>query len=187
MKSKEIILSLTLLICFLTGCGSTMEKNLELKITETEISEEKEEMVQKDYETATVYICGEVHFPGVYTVYAKSRVCDVLLLAGGFTQQADKEAVNQAEEVYDAQKIYIPSVSEKSTEEEAGKININRADEDTLCNIPGIGQVRAAQILKYRNENGLFKTIEEIMNVSGIKEGTFEKIAPYITVSIIGR
>ena len=64
-----------------------------------------------------------------------------------------------------------------------GRININTASEAELCNIPGIGAVRAAAIVAYRQEKGGFASVEDIMNVSGIKEGTYEKIKDSIKVN----
>ena len=64
-----------------------------------------------------------------------------------------------------------------------GRININTAPEAQLCEIPGIGATRAAAIAAYRQEHGGFSSIEEIMNVSGIKEGTYAKIKDRITVN----
>ena len=64
-----------------------------------------------------------------------------------------------------------------------GKININTASEAELCNIPGIGATRAAAIVAYRQEKGGFASVEDIMNVSGIKEGTYEKIKDSIKVN----
>lgn len=66
--------------------------------------------------------------------------------------------------------------------EQNGKVNINTADESGLTTLSGIGDTRAKAIIAYREENGPFATIEDIMNVSGIKEGTFEKIKDDIVV-----
>ena len=104
--------------------------------------------------------------------------------AGGFTAEADTEAVNQAKEVFDGEQIYIPSIKEREESENGqGLIDLNKATEAMLCTIPGIGSQRAKQIVEYREKNGKFNKIEDIMKISGIKEGMFEKIAPYITVS----
>ena len=150
----------------------------EISVSDIETRSEK-----SDEKTVTVHVCGEVYFPGVYTVYQGSRVCDIIKQAGGFTAEADTEAVNQAKEVLDAEQIYIPSLNKEEESEEQGLININTANEDMLSTIPGIGLQRAKQIVEYRKKNGNFDKIEDIMNISGIKEGMFEKIAPYITVS----
>ena len=66
---------------------------------------------------------------------------------------------------------------------ETGKIDLNTADEALLCTLPGIGESRAKSIIAYRSEHGAFKRIEDVMQVSGIKEAAFEKIKEYVTVS----
>ena len=78
-----------------------------------------------------------------------------------------------------------PGTSEaikSATDNSSGKININTADESGLCEIPGVGTKRASDIISYRNEHGQFGSIEAIMNVTGIKQGTFDKIKDYISV-----
>ena len=94
-----------------------------------------------------------------------------------------------AEEVYDGQKIMIYSANDTDSEEQKyadasddGKININRADSDELEKIPGVGPATAKKIIEYRTNNGNFSSIEEIKNVSGIGEKTYESMKEYITV-----
>lgn len=171
---------ITIFICMIVICWGCAKDTLQT----VEVKQESFEQSEKHYGTVTVHICGEVYFPGVYTVYQGSRIYEVISQAGGFTKDADKEAVNQAKEVFDGEQIYIPSVWENKDEEsDSGLIDINKADEDELCTIPGIGLQRAKQIIMYREQNGGFKCAEDLMKVSGIKEAMFEKIAPYITVS----
>lgn len=181
-------IKISLLICLIMLCSGCTEDSLEYVSAESEVSGIKENKdmteIAECYDYITVHICGEVYFPGVYTVYSGSRVYEVVRQAGGFTEYADTVAVNQAKEVSDGQQIVIPSLYE--TEDEAGTvglIDINKATEAVLCTIPGIGTSRAKQIIDYRKKNGDFEKIEDIMKISGIKEGIFEKIAPYITVS----
>ena len=151
--------------------------------------EENVETIEENHDISMnsiikVHICGEVYFPGVYSLYSGSRIYEVVQQAGGFTTEADTEAVNQAKEVFDGEQIYIPSIKEREeTEDGQGLIDLNKATEAMLCTIPGIGSQRAKQIIEYREKNGKFNKIEDIMKISGIKEGMFEKIAPYITVS----
>ena len=106
--------------------------------------------------------------------------------AGGLTEDADIEDLNRAEEVIDGQKIVIYSkdsdAENKLSESSSGKININRADSDKLQEIPGVGPATAQKIIEYREENGKFKSIEDIKNVSGIGSKTFESLKEYITV-----
>lgn len=133
-----------------------------------------------------VYVCGAVLEPKVVELPEGSRAEAALLAAGGFAENADREAVNLAALLSDGQKLYFPVAGEVLAEEsrsrEEGLVNINTADATGLCTLPGIGQSRAELIIAYRTQNGPFERIEDIMKVSGIKEGAFEKIKTQITV-----
>lgn len=185
MKKNRKIYMFIICMLLCSGCARDSLQYVEENVTQTETgndSASETAYVQED--TITVHICGEVYFPGVYTVYEGSRIYEVVRQAGGFTKDADTEGINQAKKVSDGEQIYIPSVSEKEENLDTdGLIDINKADEAQLCTIPGIGETRAKQIIEYRDRYGSFQTIEDIVNVTGIKEGIFEKIAPYITVS----
>lgn len=136
-----------------------------------------------------VYVCGAVQSPGVVEVPEGSRAEEALALAGGMTPEADPFYVNLAETVTDGQKLYFPTVSEavelESTVKalEAGLVNINTASVEELCTLPGIGASRAADIVRYREQNGAFQTKEDIMKVSGIKQNAYDKLCDKITVS----
>lgn len=154
-----------------------------------------------------VHVCGAVMNPGVYELSAESRVMDAVTKAGGMTDEADAEYVNLATVLSDGDKVRIPTKDEvmamsqtsgmasdigvttsqtsgKSGKEDssAGMVNINTADVEELCTLPGIGQTRAESIVAYRTEHGGFSTIEDIMQVSGIKESSFQKIKSKIVV-----
>lgn len=156
----------------------------ETKQEEAADASEKEE----EQATACVHICGEVWYPGVYEVEAGARICDVLLLAGGFTQEAAAGQVNLAQKVTDGMQVVIPSVTEQKEAEKkeelktAGMVDINTASLTELCSLPGIGQSRAEAIIAYREETGGFRTAEEIMQISGIKEGMYERLKDKIYV-----
>ncbi len=130
-----------------------------------------------------VYVCGEVEKPGVYSLEQGARICDALSMAGGVTGEGNGEALHQAEYVADGQTIYVPSVVEVSSSEEDNLVNINEADKEMLMTLPGIGESKAELILQYRQEHGSFKSIDELMNIPGIKEGVFDKIKNYIKAS----
>lgn len=134
--------------------------------------------------TAFVHMCGAVIYPGVYEVPTDARVCDVLLLAGGFAENARAESVNMAQQVYDGMQVVIPTRSEEEAPvvQNSGKINLNTATKEELCTLPGIGNSRAEDIILYRTIHGGFSTAEEIMQVSGIKEATYSKIKDLIWV-----
>ena len=182
MKKRIIIFIISLSFTWLFGCTKDSLQYITVENPDVEKIEESSIYESASEVAIQVHICGEVYFPGVYTLHSGSRIYEVVKMAGGFTKEADTNAVNLAKELFDGAQIYIPSI-EESQSDDTELVNINQADEDMLCTIPGIGSVRAKQIIEYRETYGSFKTIEDIMNVSGIKEGTFEKIAPYITVS----
>lgn len=135
-----------------------------------------------------VYVCGAVKNPGVVEIPEGSRAEDALLAAGGFTEEAGREAVNLADWVLDGQMLYFPTEGEvleeqiQEAEASAGLVNINTADAAALCTLPGIGESRAADIIAYREKNGGFGSCEDIMKVPGIKTAVYEKICDRITV-----
>ena len=141
-----------------------------------------------------VYVCGEVAAPGVYQLKDGMRICDAVEAAGGLTKAASREYWNLAEKLSDGQMIYFPTEEEArerkasaeaagaTVEESDGRIDINTADATQLVTIPGIGETRAAAILAYREKNGPFAKVEDIMQVSGIKSALFEKMKDYITI-----
>lgn len=135
-----------------------------------------------------VHICGAVISPGMYEVPSGSRISDAIEIAGGFSDDADENYLNLAKEVENGEQIKVPTKDEakKALQESAnvadGVVNINTADVTQLSTLPGIGSARAESIIGYRNEHGAFKKIEDIMNVSGIKEAAFAKIKDKIKV-----
>ncbi|MBO4346879.1 MAG: helix-hairpin-helix domain-containing protein [Lachnospiraceae bacterium] len=129
-----------------------------------------------------VYICGAVEKPGIYEFYEGARLYELIEEAGGLDEEADADAVNLAMEVKDAQQIRIPYIGETIASDEEKLIDLNTASTADLCTIPGIGESRATAIIEYREKNGGFSDIEELKNISGIKDATFEKIKPYVCV-----
>ena len=141
-----------------------------------------------------VQINGAVKYPGVYKVQDGARIFDVVELAGGMTEEAAPEAVNQALPIEDGQMIRICTQEEwelmqaeeiQTAAEQAddGLVDINTADAAKLCTLPGVGQARAESILAYRQEHGSFQTVEEIKQVSGIKDGLYMKIKDKIKIT----
>lgn len=145
--------------------------------------------------TVYIHICGAVKKPGVYTFAEEPHMIDVVKRAGGFTKKADQTSVNLAERVADGTQLVIAAKgSRKESKEEprshsgssasgiSDRVNINTATEQELMTLSGIGESKATQIVTYRTTHGAFHKIEDIMNISGIKEGVFSKIKDYITV-----
>lgn len=157
-------------------------------------------------ENTVIYVdvTGSVKAPGVYTLPAGSRVFEAIALAGGAREDASLENLNQAGILQDGQQIRVyteeeaaqmaqqgslPSLPGAETAagqeegQEASKVNINTAGKDELMTLTGIGETRAEAILAYRQETGGFQAPEDLMQVEGIKEKTFEKLKDQITVN----
>ena len=147
-------------------------------------------------EEVVVDIKGEIDSPGVYQLKEGSRIIDVIEKAGGLLTEADTTSVNFAQLVTDQMVIYIPkegeenpinqinmSGNENSSSQDDKQIDINKAEKEELMLLNGIGSSKADSIIAYREEQGLFQTIEEIKNVSGIGDATFEKLKDAITVT----
>ena len=136
-----------------------------------------------------VYVCGAVNEPGVYYMTKGSIKQDALVCAGGFAEGAAESYVNLAEQIEPGEQIYFPfldeldvSYSPVTDKEKEGKININKASVDVLMTLPGIGENKALAIVEYRETYGAFESVEDIMNIPGIKEGIYSKIKDRITV-----
>ncbi|MEQ8186966.1 MAG: helix-hairpin-helix domain-containing protein [Candidatus Eremiobacterota bacterium] len=147
--------------------------------------------------TIIAHICGGVKTPGVYTLQENSRVKDFIEVAGGASEDGIIDAINLARIVRDGEKVVIPQTGktvtgneninsegglQNSSEKTKGKIDINEATLADLDSIPGIGPVIAQRIIEHRNSSGNFKRVEDIKEVKGIGEKTFEKIKDYIEV-----
>ena len=129
-----------------------------------------------------VHVKGEVKNPGLYEFSYGDRINDAIEKAGGATDNANVEKLNLAKLLTDEMEIIVPSIGDNSADDGSGKVNINTADSDELCTINGIGKAPAAKIIKYREENGNFESLEEIMNIDGIGTKTFESMKDYISI-----
>jgi competence protein ComEA len=156
---------------------------------------------------AVVYVCGEVHRPGVYHMPSGSRVSDGIARAGGALADADLEQLNLAQPLADAMKVDVPRKGEhlliastenyqtagdfsRSVRHRSGRsshklqpgqtLDVNTATEAELTQLPGVGPSLAARIVEYRTENGPFQSVDDLQNVSGIGPSKFEKMAPFV-------
>ena len=159
-----------------------------------------------------VYVCGAVASPGVYQLPAGSRIYQAVSAAGGLTEDAEDCCLNQAELLADGQQVTVytkeeaealglkgkqlsssaggdgtqngsaAGASAESTGQADSRINLNTATKEQLMTLPGIGESRAEAIIEYRTSSGGFSSIEDIQNISGIKEKAFAKIKDYIEV-----
>lgn len=165
-------------------------QDVENVVSNEEIVEEKEYI--------KIHIAGQVKIPGIIELEYGARISDAIEKAGGLTEFASLKNVNLAYKLEDGQKLYIPTTEEdvESVIMENGEniiqntnlfgkskmININKANESELEEIPGVGPSMASKIVNYRKENGEFKSIEDLKNISGIGEKKFDAMREYISV-----
>lgn len=163
-----------------------------LEDDQTHIDEESEDV--EECSIIMVHISGQVYKPGLIELENGARLIDAVNKAGGLKSEADIDRINLAKKLIDEEKIYIPKIGEEATNIDnsssesstasgsTGKININNCSKEELMSLPGIGEVLATRIIDFREANK-FKSIEDIMNVSGIGNKKFENIREYITVN----
>ncbi len=189
-----------------TDCISSSDKKSYNKMSGKDNHNDKKSNGQSQ---VVVYICGAVKHPGVYKFTAGSRVNDAINAASGFKKGAARTAINQARVLEDGEQITIPTLKQvkrkqlskttdgdnfqdkttdnentDSSERESQNtlININTASAGELTSLSGIGQSRADAIIEYRQSNGKFQSIEDIMKIPGIKQRIFNKIKNKISV-----
>lgn len=174
----------------------TAEETTESEVPDTEaVSEAPAEDAR-----LAVYVCGAVNCAGVYYVPQGAIKETAVSMAGGFRADADETYINLAQPVSGGERIYIPTKEETEgmtfpdtevsgdpvvdmpgTEKtDSGKININTATKEELMTLPGIGESKADAIIAYREAQGKFQSTDELMNISGIKEGVYNKIKDLI-------
>lgn len=169
-------------------------------LLEEKIENEQEEKEEKEENFVIVHVAGSVKKPGIVKLPDGSRVEDAINAAGGLTEDADITYINLACVLEDGIKLRIPSINDTIDNNEAQNtkyiiegigteeqktsktININTASLEELQNLNGVGPSLASKIIEYRKENGKFKTIEDIKNVSGIGENKFEEIKNQIKI-----
>ena len=146
--------------------------------------------------TAVVYVqvAGAVRRPGVYQVPADARVFQAVTEAGGFTEEADQQALSLAARVADGCRIYVPRIGEM-VEEPLGSaplgsssgsgdvpaiVSLNSATLEQLDSLPGIGPAIAQDIITYREANGPFTSVDQLTDVPGIGPARLEQLRPLV-------
>jgi len=142
-----------------------------------------------------VHIFGAVRHPGLVRLREHSRVQDAIDAAGGLTGRADPGELNLAQMLNDGQQVLIGTRSDPAGEvrdqsgsgtaeapSATGALDLNRADQSQLEELPGVGPVTAQAILTWRQQHGRFSRIEELQEVDGIGPKTYAQIAPHVRV-----
>ena len=203
MYKRIKICILCMIFPILAGCKDDsglylqqQEENL-LELSETEGTESmtvedtasptKETEEAKEQKEIYVQVSGAVKRPGVYHLPEGSRIFQAVEMAGGITDLADFDSINQAEVLSDGQMVYVYEEGEVATvleqQKDDGKIDLNTATKEQLMTLPGVGASKADSIISYRESCGGFQKIEDLMEIEGIKEGVFSKIKDLIKIS----
>lgn len=140
----------------------------------------------------SVYVSGQVNLAGLYDLPIGSRVNDAIQAAGGFSDLADREAINLAQILVDGQQVKVPEIitatisggSTRSNNPSTILVDINTATLEQLDTLPQIGPITAQAIIDYRNTNGPFARIDDIVDVTGIGQATFDRIKDLIMVDM---
>ena len=195
-NNKKIIIIIGVIILIIISIyvlTKIDEYNYEENNYEEYFAEEENIIKEEAKKVIVVHIIGEINKPGIVELEEGARVIDAIKKAGGTTEKADLAQINLAYILKDGQKIYIPNTEDNDKKIEYNtaniennikeeKININTADEDELQRLPGVGASTATKIIKYREENGSFRRIEDIQNVKGIGEAKYNDLKEQIEV-----
>lgn len=177
-----------------------LSESSSIGILSSEVISMEEASQSSQQQDIFVDIKGEVKKPGVYQLSEGDRLQDLIDKAQGFTADAKVDQINLAQKLTDQMMVIVPNknqvtesqdtsdqelITEPAAQENdknSGKININTANVGDLTQLSGIGQKKAEKIIEYRQDKGSFKQIEDLKNVSGIGDKTFESLKDQITV-----
>jgi competence protein ComEA len=154
-----LLIAVTIIASLIAGQGCGGSRPIEISLSPPDIQQ-----------AGQIYIGGAVNNPGFYQLAPGDSIESLIRAAGGTSDGADPNQI----------KLLI---SEAGVEERPQKIDLNRADSWLLEALPGIGEVRAGDIISYREQNGLFRNINELLKVKGIGPATFEQIKDLVTVA----
>ena len=188
-----LILCVLLVLYFL---NNNDDNNYVVQSADDSLEEKKEEVINSENVTIVVDIKGCVLKPGIYYFESEERIGEVLKEAK-ILDECNTDSINLSEKIKDEMVIYVPFKEEEknndvyvnnndknysntssatSKKENDGKVSINTADESELMTLNGIGSSKAKAIIEYRNKNGKFNDISEILNINGLGQAIYEKI-----------
>ncbi|MFA4843945.1 MAG: ComEA family DNA-binding protein [Candidatus Margulisiibacteriota bacterium] len=193
ITKEQQLLILGLIVSLLVGLGVMAAKQF-IPQESDEITVAEPQDVQPI--TLLVHVCGAVRREGVYKLKPGDRLLSAISLAGGSLPMADLSALNLAEPVKDGEKIFIPlkqpvvrevveikvSGKAQSKAKTTGRVNLNSASVAQLDALPGIGKSTAEKIIEYRQKNGPFQKLEQLMELPRFGKSKFEKLKDRITL-----
>lgn len=198
-KKKYITISIALLfllIVFFFVLRSDNDEDGLIFEVDDNLVELLDESVEATDQTETIEqlivdIKGEIENPGVYTLDPGARIRDLVQQAGGFTTDADERQINLAQRVQDEMIVIVPKIGEEIPQQlQTGSgdisqndgIKVNQATQEDMMKLKGIGPSKAQAIIDYREENGPFQHVEDLLQVTGIGEKTLENIRDEIII-----
>ena len=204
-KNKELAAKVIAGICIFAitlaiFCSKIGEEEISINADENQgltneaIDIPLEQEIEKEKQKIYIDVAGAVNEPKVVCIEGGSRVFEAIAAAGGLSKDADTLDINLAAELTDGEKLYVPRNGDTDVERskvsshsvsssvQNDMVNINNANTQQLQTLKGVGPAMAQKIIDYRNENGPFKTIDDLKNVSGIGEKTFDKLKEKISV-----
>ncbi len=170
MRKTKLPIFLTIMISLFASISACSSNSVFYEPVENELTNPAQ---------ITVYLYGEVKYPGLYNINENTRLYDLIIKAGGFTKDANLNNLNLARVVNNNEMIIIEKQENK---QESPYININVATKEELMTLKGIGEAKASAIITYRNEVGYFQDIRDLLKVKGISESVFNEIKDQITV-----
>jgi competence protein ComEA len=193
LSRGEIAGLIVVLVAVLGGAGLWYARSLPKPVTIAEAGPGAVQLVSSSPSPAVnliVDVAGAVHEPGVYEFVEGDRVIDAIERAGGPMPKADLSLLNLAAPLADGTQILVPKAGPpgavvpggETPGAASGLININTASATELETLSGIGEVLSATIVEYRDQNGPFASVDDLLDVSGIGPATLEEIRDQVTV-----
>jgi len=186
IKLAAAVVALTLVAAFLllSNDDQVEGSNRSLSATNSTTPGEAEFSVAGSSRAGTVFVhvVGAVGQPGIYELEFGSRVADAIQAAGGLTVEAFDASVNLARVLSDGEQVRVLSVDQIADSEQSSIISLNQASTRQLEALPGVGSALAGRIVEWRERNGSFSTIEQLLEVSGIGPKMFENLREFVTL-----
>lgn len=198
-RSEKVVIGVCLIVLCLCGVTWVMRSTRAAVNPVQPFFSESPLASVKSPETVTVHVAGRVRHPGVYELPLNSRVLDAVRLAGGGLPKADLDSLNLAKVLEDGERVYVPDPSERYLLAERGpgmdhtstkkaadlpqhSISLNKAGQQELQKLPGVGPAMSGRIIEYRKAHSGFKSVDELMNVRGIGPKKFARIRNLVRV-----